>query len=134
MNQQIIILAIIIVLGLIIGIIAFVILSKSSKTKKTKKRVIKEESENTTIELDELMDIVKNPDSSSQDILNVLELFNKNFTIDETNGQKEIIFLSRALTHRNVNKDIFNYFHKEIKTKNPKYKKELELIERKALG
>jgi hypothetical protein len=80
------------------------------------------------------MDIVKNPDSSSQDILNVLELFNKNFTIDDKNGQKEIIFLSRALTHRNVNKDIFSYFHKEIKTKNPKYKRELELIERKALG
>jgi flagellar basal body-associated protein FliL len=64
MNQQIIILAIIIILGLIIGIIAFVIVSKSSKTQKTEKRVIKEESK--IIELDELMDIVKNPDSSSR--------------------------------------------------------------------
>jgi len=135
MNQKILILTIIIILGLIIGIIAFIIVSKSSNKKRIPKKTIKKEIvKNDDIELDELMQIVKNPSTTSQDILNVMQLFNQHFTIDEENGQQEIIFLSRALTHKNVNKDIFNYFHKKIKSKNPKYRKELDLIERKALG
>jgi hypothetical protein len=80
------------------------------------------------------MQIVQNPHSTKNDLLEALKLFNEYFYIDEVNAQKYLIFLSKALTHPNVDKDIFAYFHKYIKTKNPKFKKELETIELKALG
>ena len=128
------ILVAVIVLALILTITAFIVIIKKSKkpVKVDKKTEIQQDNEN--IEFDDLMAIVKNPNSTSKDILNALELFNQNYTIDEANGQKYFIFLSRCLTHKNVNKDVFRYFHNEVKKKNLKYKNELESMERKALG
>ena len=121
----------VIVLASILTITAFFVIIKKNKkpVKKVKKQI-----EEDVIEFDDLMAIVKNPNSTSKDILNALELFNQNYTIDESNAQKYFIFLSRCLTHKNVNKDIFRYFHNEVKKKNLKYKKELDSIEKKALG
>ena len=121
----------IILIGLILAIIAFVIIAKKPKQKKVIKKAVQIEDK---LDFEDLMAIVKNPNSTSDKLLFALEEFNKNFIIDENNEQKYLVFLSRALTHRNVNKDIFQYFHKEIKSKNVRFKKDLDVIERKALG
>ena len=125
------ILILVIVLALILTISAFFIILKKNK-KPTKVKTQTQEIEK--LDFEDLMAIVKNPNSTSKDILNALKLFNENFVIDETNSQKYLIFFSRALTHKNVNAEVFRYFHNEIKKKNLKYKTELESIEKKALG
>jgi uncharacterized membrane protein len=123
----------IIVLGLILVIIAFIIILKSkSKPQPVKKTVKKVEDD--YFDFDDLMAIAKNPNSSSEKLLEALEKFNSKFVIDDKNAQQYLIFLSRLLTHKNANKEIFQYFHKEIKQKNKKYKVELNSIEEKALG
>ena len=120
----------IIIIGLILVITAFIVLTKKSKPQKVKQT---QQIEDDKLDFEDLMAIVKNPNSTSDEILFALEEFNKNFIIDDENEQKYLIFLSRALTHKNVNKDIFQYFHKEIKSKNPRFKKDLDIIEKKAL-
>ena len=120
----------IIIIGLILVITAFIVLTKKSKPQKVKQT---QQIEDDKLDFEDLMAIVKNPNSTSDKILFALEEFNKNFIIDDENEQKYLIFLSRALTHKNVNKDIFQYFHKEIKSKNPRFKKDLDIIEKKAL-
>ena len=122
-----IILVVVISAAIILTIIALIIVLKKPKPKSI---TTKEE----FVFFDDLMQIVKNPNSTKDDLLESLKLFNEYFHIDEVNAQKYLIFLSKALTHPNVDKDIFAYFHKYIKTKNPKFKKELETIELKALG
>jgi len=120
----------IIIIGLILVITAFIVLTKKSKPQKVKQT---QQIKDDKLDFEDLMAIVKNPNSTSDKILFALEEFNKNFIIDDENEQKYLIFLSRALTHKNVNKDIFQYFHKEIKSKNPRFKKDLDIIEKKAL-
>ena len=128
------ILVAVIVLALILTITAFIVIIKKSKKPVKVEKKTETQQDNENIDFDDLMEIVKNQDSTSKDILNALELFNQNYTIDESNTQKYFIFLSRCLTHKNVNKDIFRYFHNEVKKKNLKFKKELDSIEKKALG
>jgi len=129
--MNILILVGIIVIAIILVITAFVVIAKKPKPKKIKQT---QQIKDDKLDFEDLMAIVKNPNSPTEKILFALEEFNKNFKIDEKNAQKYIIFLSRVLTHKNVTKDIFQYFHKEIKSKNMDYKKELDIIEKKALG
>ena len=129
--MNILVLVGIIVIAIILVITAFVVIAKKPKKTISHKKVIQTEDK---LDFEDLMAIVKNPNSTSDKILFALEEFNKYFIIDDENEQKYLIFLSRALTHKNVNRDIFQYFHKEIKSKNVRFKKELDLIERKALG
>jgi len=129
--MNILVLVGIIVIAIILVITAFVVIAKKPKKTTSHKKVIQTEDK---LDFEDLMAIVKNPNSTTEKLLFALEEFNKNFVIDEKNKQKYLIFLSRALTHKNVNRDIFQYFHKEIKSKNVRFKKELDLIERKALG
>ena len=129
--MNILVLVGIIVIAIILVITAFVVIAKKPKKTTFHKKVIQTEDK---LDFEDLMAIVKNPNSTTEKLLFALEEFNKNFVIDEKNKQKYLIFLSRVLTHKNVNRDIFQYFHKEIKSKNVRFKKELDLIERKALG
>jgi len=129
--MNILVLVGIIVIAIILVITVFVVIAKKPKKTTFHKKVIQTEDK---LDFEDLMAIVKNPNSTSEKLLFALEEFNKNFVIDEKNEQKYLIFLSRALTHKNVNKNVFQYFHKEIKSKNVRFKKELDLIERKALG
>jgi len=127
-----IILAIIILLGIILAIIAFIVILKSSN--KATSKPIKSEKVEDDFGLDALMDVVKNPNSSSNDVMNALIYFNENFNIDDKNDRQALLFFSRALTHPNKSKNIFQYFHREIKPKNLQFINELESIEKKALG
>jgi len=120
----------IIVIAIVLVITAFIVIAKKPKKTISPKKTIQTEDK---LDFEDLMAIVKNPNSTSEKILFALEEFNKNFIIDDENEQKYLIFLSRALTHKNVNKDIFQYFHKEIKSKNPRFKNDLDIIEKKAL-
>ena len=129
--MNILVLVGIIVIAIILVITAFVVIAKKPKKTISHKKVIQTEDK---LDFEDLMAIVKNPNSTSEKLLFALEEFNKNFVIDDENEQKYLVFFSRALTHKNVNKDVFQYFHKEIKSKNLKYKKDLEIIEKKALG
>ena len=120
----------ILVISLILGVIAVLIISKKpKKSTKSVKKVVED-----ILDFEDLVAVLKNGETSSEKLLDTLKTFNENFTIDENNAQKYLVFLSRVLTHKNKNKDIFNYFHKEVKGKNLKFKKELESIEMKALN
>jgi len=119
----------IIVVAIILVITAFVVI-----TKKPKKKTVKKVEEREDFDFEDLMAIVKNSETSSEKLLDTIQKFNDNFSIDDKNEQKYMVFLSRCLTHKNVTKDVFQYFHKELKAKNTHYKKDLEVIEKKALG
>jgi len=130
--MNLIILLSIAIIAIILVIVAVLIIIKKPQPKTQSKKsapVTK-----NYIDFDDLMDIVKNPNTSSEKLLETLKIFNNNFVIDSENEQKYLIFLSRILTHKNVSKDVFQYFHKDLKSKNKNYKIELEAIERKALG
>jgi hypothetical protein len=125
----------IVILGFVLAIIGLIFaLKKSSKNAPSKQISKKTETKNDEFDLDDLMNIVKNPNTSSSSVLDALIYFNEDFSIDEKNSKKCFLFLSRALTHPNKNKNIFQYFHKEIKPKNKQFKSELETIESKALS
>ena len=121
----------IIVLGVILAIIAMVLILK--KPKETN-NVTKVEVEDDYLDFEDLMAIAKNPNTTSDRLLYILEYFNNNYIIDDQNEQKYLVFLSRVLTHNNVNKDVFQCFHNEVKSKNVRYKNDLDIIESKALG
>jgi len=125
-----IIILIIVVLGILITLIGLILMIKN----KPKKVIKVEKNYEDKLDLDDLMDVVKNPNSTSNDIINAMMYFNENFVIDDSNSRQALLFFSRALTHKNKNKNIFQYLHKEVKPKNPRFKKELENIEKKALG
>jgi len=131
MTKPIIIL-LIVVAGIIITTIGLILILKSNKPKEISK--IKTEPKEDNFEIDDLMDIVKNPNSTSNDIMNALMYFDENFVIDDANTRQALLFFSRALTHKNKTKNMFQFFHKEIKSKNPRFKNELESLEKKALG
>jgi len=122
----------IISISLILVIIAFIIITKKSKNQKTS--IKKTTTPIKKLDFEDLMLIAKNPKTSSDKLLETLKLFNKNFIIENKNEQKYFVFFSRILSHKNVNKEIFRYFHKEIKNNNLNYKRELEIIEKKILG
>jgi len=120
-----IILLLIVVTGIIVTTIGLILILKNKpKTTPTIETKLQEDK----LDLDDLMDIVKN------DIINAMIYFNENFVIDDSNSRQALLFFSRALTHKNKSKNIFQYFHKEIKAKNPRFKNELDNIEMKALG
>jgi hypothetical protein len=118
----------ILVIATILAVIAVFLFIK--KPKQTSKVI----PQSKQVSLEDLMDIVKNPNSTKDDILKALKLFNNYFVIDAKDSHRYFIFLIKALTHKNVDKEIFNYFHNEIKKRNQKFKRELELLEMKALG
>jgi hypothetical protein len=120
----------IIITGTILAIVGIIVAIKKS-SKPVPKKSVKKERE---FDFDDLMDIVKNPKTSSNALLDALIYFNSNYKIDEENSKKYLIFLSRVLTHPNRSKNIFQYFHNEVKSKNSKFKSELENIEKKALN
>jgi len=126
----------IIVAGIIVTIIGLVVILKKTKRRNDKKNNIdnNEVEENYKFDFSDLMHIIKNPNTKSEDLLNALIYFNENFSIDKDNSKQYFIFLSRILTHPNRTKNIFTYFHKEVKYKNRNFKNELEVIEKKALG
>ena len=126
-----IILLLIVVTGIIVTTIGLILILKNKpKTTPT----IETKPQEDKLDLDDLMDIVKNPNSTSNDVINAMIYFNENFVIDDSNSRQALLFFSRALTHKNKSKNIFQYFHKEIKAKNPRFKNELDNIEMKALG
>ncbi len=125
----------IVILGFVLAIIGLIFaLKKSSKNAPSKQISKKTETKNDEFDLDDLMNIVKNPNTSSSGVLDALIYFNENFSIDEDNNKKCFLFLSRALTHPNKSKNIFQYFHNKVKPKNLNFKNELEAIEKKALN
>jgi hypothetical protein len=124
----------IIAIGFFLAIIGLIVVLKKSSKKSISVKKTSKKTEIKNFDLDDLMDIVKNPNTPSSGVLDALIYFNKNFSIDEDNNKKCFLFLSRALTHPNKNKNIFQYFHKEIKPKNKHYKNELESIEHRALS
>jgi hypothetical protein len=119
---------VLVVIGIIVvllAIISFLIIK--IKQKPTPKK------DNEFIFFDDLMKVVNDKNSTKDDLLDVLVKFNKNFYLSDENATKYLVFLNKALSHTNTHKDIFAYFHKYIKPKNPNFKTELEAIELKAL-
>jgi len=128
-----IILVSIIAIGLILAIIAIILILKATSKQPTTSNN-STTSEKKGFDFDELMKVVQNPNTTTNELLEVLKLFNQYFRLDEENANSYLIFLSKCLTHKNVNAKVFSFFHNEIKSNNPKYKTELETIEMKALG
>jgi len=99
---------------------------------KTDKKVIKHQTKTEILDFEDLLEVVKNPNSDSKKLLETLIYFNENFEIKDED--KYFIFLSRILTHPNRDKNLFQYFHKFIKPRYKEFKEKLNLIEEKALG
>ena len=132
------VIGILIVIGVILAIIAIIVVLKKSKsqpvvvtttTKKTTKSQKKDE-----FDFDELMKIAQNPKTTTKELIEVLNIFNTYFRMDDKTAQQYIVFLSKCLTHENSNKDVFQFFHNNIKPKNTQFKTELEKMELNALG
>ena len=128
-----IILVSIIAIGLILAIIAIILILKATSKQPTTSNN-STTSEKKGFDFDELMKVVQNPNTTTNELLEVLKLFNQYFRLDEENANSYLIFLSKCLKHKNVNAKVFSFFHNEIKSNNPKYKTELETIEMKALS
>jgi len=124
------VLAIIIVLGIILTIIAFVVVMKHSK----KPSVATKQAKKDGFDFNELIKMVSNPNLSSKELLEALQLFNAYFRIDDANLKQYFSFLEKCLKHKNVNKEVFQYFHNEIKDNNPLYKDALDALELKSMG
>lgn len=114
-------------LAIILLIIAIVLIkNQASSPKKRKEEIL---SPTPSIQFEELMAIVKDKNSNSKELLNALKLFSKHFKIDEKKAKRYFTFFTHLLSHKNVNKEIFDYYHKKIKKENKKFIKELDRIE-----
>ncbi|NPA55841.1 MAG: hypothetical protein GXO40_05695 [Epsilonproteobacteria bacterium] len=117
--------------GIVLGFIGIIVIIKKSFSHPPMESVVEEEE---YLDEDTLMEKVKDPNLSAEELMEVLETFNSNFKIQKAQLQKYLVFFSRALTHPNINADVFKYFHKEIKKNNLEYTKELDKLEKKALS
>jgi hypothetical protein len=109
-------------------VIIAIILIKTPKNKEVPKKVVKE-----ITEFDELMNIVKNSQSSSSELKKALIKFNDDFRIDENNLKSSIVFLTHLLSHNNRSKELFDIVHKELKLTNRKYADDISKVELKCL-
>jgi hypothetical protein len=117
----------------VIGIIVVLLAIISFLIIKIKQKPTTPQKNDEFIFFDDLMKVVNDKNSTKDDLLNVLVKFNENFYLSDENVTKYLVFLNKALSHKNTHKDIFAYFHKHIKPKNPNFKTELEAIELKSL-
>ena len=116
-----------------LGVITFfgilIIFYFAKKLKESKKQ----EKKDDKLTISSLLEIAINPNSSSKDLLSALILYNENFKVED-DVKHSLDFFKKALNHKNRKKAFFDYFHEKILPKNPKFKKQLNEIEKEALN
>ena len=117
----------------IILVVGVIIIIKTSKNKKTIQPLKTKETIEKVDKFEELMEVVKNPNSSSQALKKALISFNDNYPISDENLKESMIFLTYLLRHKNRNKELFDIIHKEVKVSNKKFKDEISKVEMKCL-
>ena len=116
-----------------LGVITFfgilIIFYFAKKLKESKKQ----EKKDDKLTISSLLEIATNPNSSSKDLLSALILYNENFKVED-NVKHSLDFFKKVLNHKNRKKAFFDYFHGNVLPKNPKFKKQLNEIEKEALN
>jgi translation initiation factor IF-3 len=93
----------------------------------------KSQSKKLKVDLNQLLQIVSNPNSSTADLIVAIELFNEFINMEE-DLKRSLEFFDKLLKHKNRHKRLFQYFHNVIVPNNKEYKKELNAIEKEALN
>jgi uncharacterized membrane protein YvbJ len=119
------------VFAIILVVIAIVII-KAPKPEKQVEKV--EAKKDNSDDFERLLQIVKNRDSSSQEIKKALIDFNDNHIITEENLKDSMVFLTYLLNHKNRSKELFDIVHKELKVTNRKFAEDITKIELKCLN
>ena len=119
--------------GVLLLLIIFLLYSPKKKKQKEKKaKVVEQESEDYKT-LDELLQVIKNKKSTTDELKNALDLVMKyHGTIHPKLGMRthpdfniygEILL--RVCRHPNINKDILLKFNRELEKRNEGYKREI---------
>jgi hypothetical protein len=111
-------------------ITTFFVLIIFKLTKKEKKEIDNKKRE---INIDDLIDIVKNTKSNIKDLVFALEYFNEKFRVREF-PDKSFKFFNLLLKHKNRNKILFDIFHNKTVELNQDFKDQLNQIEKEALN
>jgi hypothetical protein len=109
-------------------IFVLIIYKLSKKEEKELKKNIKKE-----ITINDLLKIVKNKNSTIQDLAFALEYFNENFKVSNF-PDKAFDFFKHLLTHKNRNKILFDIFHNKTVKLNKDFEDQLNKIEKDALN
>ena len=128
MEIENLIVLIIVVLGVILGVVAFVLIVSNKQKPITQKHKTLQ----TDFDIDNYIKQISD-DLSFEELFELMKSFNENILMDDFNLNKCLKFYRLVLEHKNVNANIFRYFHKEVKSKNKSFIDELENVEMKAL-
>lgn len=85
------------------------------------------------MDLDDLLKIAGNKNSTTKDLLFAFAYFLENFKVKQ-NKDKSLKLFNLILNHKNRNKALFDFFHGKILPANLEFKDELDKLERKALN
>jgi hypothetical protein len=99
----------------------------------SKKEQIAKEKPKKELTIDDLLKIVKNKNSTLQDLAFALEYFNEKFRVNNF-PDKALEFFKSLLTHKNRNKILFDIFHNKTVELNQDFKDQLNQIEKEALN
>ena len=114
-----------------IGLFIIIYFSKKQPKKVTP---ITPKEDKKEIKINNLLEIANNPNSSLQDLMAALLMFEQNFKVED-DYKNSMEFFKKLLNHKNANsKKIFQIFHGQILPSNLKYKDELNKIEQEALN
>jgi hypothetical protein len=111
-------------------ITTFFVLIIFKLTKKEKKEIDNKKRE---INIDDLIDIVKNTKSNIKDLVFALEYFNEKFRVREF-PDKSFKFFNLLLKHKNRNKILFDIFHNKTVKLNSDFQEQLNKIEKESLN
>ncbi len=128
MEIENLIVLIVVVLGVILGVVAFVLIVSNKQKSIAQKHKIPQ----TDFGIDNYIKQISD-DLSFEELFGLMKTFNENVLMDDFNLNKCLKFYRLVLGHKNVNAKIFRYFHKEVKSKNKLFVDELENVEMKAL-
>jgi hypothetical protein len=111
----------------------YIPLEKKKKKTKVIKKSTQEPSKKLSFTLEDLRDVVKNTESTNEELKEALELVIKHHgTMHKKLGMRphpdsdiymDILF--KAARHRNADKNLIITFNKELEKLNPEYKKEI---------
>ncbi|NPA11676.1 MAG: hypothetical protein GXO62_05495 [Epsilonproteobacteria bacterium] len=83
--------------------------------------------------LNDLIDMVSNPNASASDLYVALQLYHEKYKVHDDVGNS-LTFFKKALNHKNKAKALFDFYHDVIMPANTQYKDQLDKIEREALN
>ncbi len=141
MSKIAIVSIVVVVLAMVILIALLLVLTKTNqKQKKTEKK--QEIQEQEVIKIDDLLDIVANKNSTKNELSSALLKLStslpfppktKTTTLD-SEQKKYLSFVLLLSSHKNADAKLIAHMDKELKIKNPAYKKEIDIYENEGIN